>query len=78
MGKIWWSEMELFQRLLQLHRRSDAQLQQERKQWSAERAGLHARVEALEAELAAARAAGGAYGDDGAELGHFEVEPFVI
>ena len=24
MGKIWWSEMELFNRLLQLHRRAEA------------------------------------------------------
>ena len=30
LGKIWWSEMELFNRLLQVHRKSEAALQAER------------------------------------------------
>jgi hypothetical protein len=52
MGKIWWSEMELFQRLLQLHRRSSAALTQERRQWVDEKTSMQARIDDLEHELA--------------------------
>ena len=57
MGKIWWSEMELFQRLLQLNRRSEAQLQQERSAWASERAAMQSRMARLEEELAELRLA---------------------
>ena len=60
MGKIWWSEMELFQRLLQLQRRSHATLASERKARVDEKATMQARIEALEREVADLRA-GGAY-----------------
>ena len=50
MGKIWWSEMELFQRLLALRQQSEAAIRAERRGWAAERAELHARLAALERE----------------------------
>ena len=52
MGKIWWSEMELFQRLLQLHRQSRAALELERRQRARERDELHGRIDDLEREIA--------------------------
>ena len=51
MGKIWWSEMELFQRLLQLNRRSEALLTQERGEWASERSAMQSRIARLEEEL---------------------------
>ena len=56
MGKIWWSEMELFQRLLALHKRTDASLQRERKQHTEERTAMQARIDALEREVLELRA----------------------
>ena len=55
MGKIWWSEMELFNRLLQLARRSEAALQAEKESHHEEKAALEARVAELEAEVAMLR-----------------------
>jgi len=52
MGKIWWSEMELFQRLLQLHRQSRAQLDQEKAKRISEQESLYARIDELEREVA--------------------------
>jgi len=57
MGKIWWSEMELFQRLLHLHRRTQAAREQERSQWIGEREGIYARIAELEREASKLRAA---------------------
>jgi len=57
MGKIWWSEMELFQRLIHLHRRSHAALEQERSQRIGEREALYARIVVLEREISQHRAA---------------------
>ena len=49
MGKIWWSEMELFQRLLQL-RQADAQIvQREREAYQAEADMLRRQVEEMQA-----------------------------
>ena len=49
MGKIWWSEMELFQRLLQL-READAQIvQREREAYQAEADMLRRQVEEMQA-----------------------------
>ena len=49
MGKIWWSEMELFQRLLQL-READAQIvQREREAYQAEADMLRQQVEEMQA-----------------------------
>ena len=56
MGKIWWSEMELFQRLLQLHRRSAAKLKSERTSWQQERQSMQARIDALERQVAELKA----------------------
>mmetsp|Transcript_18685 Transcript_18685/g.38010 ORF Transcript_18685/g.38010 Transcript_18685/m.38010 type:complete len:147 (+) Transcript_18685:3-443(+) len=51
MGKIWWSEMELFQRLLQL-RQADAQLvEREREAHCAEAEMLRRKVEEMQAKL---------------------------
>jgi len=51
MGKIWWSEMELFQRLLQL-RQADAQIvQREREAYQAEADMLRRQVEEMQAKL---------------------------
>ena len=52
MGKIWWSEMELFQRLLQL-RQADAQLvRREREEHRAELDGLRRQVRQMQARVA--------------------------
>ena len=52
MGKIWWSEMELFQRLLQL-RQADAQLvRREREEHRAELDGLRRQVQQMQARVA--------------------------
>ena len=49
MGKIWWSEMELFQRLLQL-RQTDAQIvEHEREAYQAEADKLRRQVEEMQA-----------------------------
>jgi hypothetical protein len=49
MGKIWWSEMELFQRLLQL-RQTDAQIvEHEREAYQAEADMLRRQVEEMQA-----------------------------
>ena len=49
MGKIWWSEMELFQRLLQL-RQADAQIvQREREAHQAEADMLRRQVDEMQA-----------------------------
>ena len=56
MGKIWWSEMELFQRLLALHRCSDDTLHRERNQHAEERTAMQARIDALEREVLELRA----------------------
>ena len=55
MGKIWWSEMELFQRLLHLHRRSKATLDDERSRFARERAAMQQRISELEREVAELR-----------------------
>ena len=60
MGKIWWSEMELFNRLLQLARTSSQKLRSEREQRAEEKAAMQQRIDALEAELADLKAARGA------------------
>ena len=52
MGKIWWSEMELFQRMLSLHRRADQALQQERKERLDERQQMQHRIDELERQMA--------------------------
>lgn len=57
MGKIWWSEMELFQRLLALYRRSQSTLQRERAGFATERASMQERIDALEREVKELRAA---------------------
>lgn len=51
MGKIWWSEMELFQRLLLLHRRSVAALDAERASFRTERSAMQRRIDELEDEV---------------------------
>ena len=51
MGKIWWSEMELFQRLLQMRRDSDKARDEERAKHASEVEQLRQRVEELEAQL---------------------------
>ena len=58
MGKIWWSEMELFNRLLKMMRRKEAQLQAARAGRDEEKAMLEARVAELEAEVRALRGQG--------------------
>ena len=55
MGKIWWSEMELFNRLLQLARRSEASRVEEKQRAAEETAALKMRIRELELELRAAR-----------------------
>lgn len=55
MGKIWWSEMELFNRLLQLMRRSEQALKLERTRGVEEKASMQARIDELEAEVAMLR-----------------------
>ena len=50
-SQIWWSEMELFQRMLQLHRRSRAALESERTQFAEERSSMQARINDLEREV---------------------------
>ena len=57
MGKIWWSEMELFQRLLQLQRRSQAALDDERTRFARERTAMQQRIDELEREVAELRGA---------------------
>jgi len=52
MGKIWWSEMELFNRLLQLQRKSTQALRTEKAKHADETSELKARIAELEAELA--------------------------
>ena len=56
MGKIWWSEMELFQRLLSLHRRSAAKLATEQKERESERQTMQQRIAELEREVATLKA----------------------
>ena len=56
MGKIWWSEMELFNRLLQLHRKDQASVAVEKAKRLEETAALEARVKELEQEVAALKA----------------------
>jgi hypothetical protein len=56
MGKIWWSEMELFQRLLALHRRSDVALQTERKERLTERMQMQGRIDELQRQMAELKA----------------------
>uniref|UniRef100_A0A7S2GQS2 Uncharacterized protein n=1 Tax=Haptolina brevifila TaxID=156173 RepID=A0A7S2GQS2_9EUKA len=51
MGKIWWSEMELFQRLLQLYRRDHVALEDERTRFGLERAGYQGKIDNLQREL---------------------------
>jgi len=58
MGKIWWSEMELFQRLLQLYRRDRSSLEEERARSARERASMQGRIDELEREVERLRAEG--------------------
>ena len=51
MGKIWWSEMELFQRLLQLRHQSERDLASERERHASEREQLLRRIDELTAEV---------------------------
>ena len=51
MGKIWWSEMELFNRLLQLHRRSENTLKLERERHSVEVVQMQEQIDALQEEV---------------------------
>ena len=53
MGKIWWSEMELFQRLMHLRKSDAVQLQRERVHHEAERRSLQAEIDDLKTQLKA-------------------------
>ena len=67
MGKIWWSEMELFQRLLTLRRNSERARAEERRRHEAERAELIARIDELSERLAAMRSRGSVAADPAAD-----------
>ena len=51
MGKIWWSEMELFQRVLQMRATEQRKLKEERAARATERAALLAQIGELQAEV---------------------------
>ena len=59
MGKIWWSEMELFNRLLQLHRKSENTLKLERERHAVEKLQMQEHIEALQEELRMLKDGGG-------------------
>eukprot|EP00308_Calcidiscus_leptoporus_P018293 CAMPEP_0119370810 /NCGR_PEP_ID=MMETSP1334-20130426/17111_1 /TAXON_ID=127549 /ORGANISM="Calcidiscus leptoporus, Strain RCC1130" /LENGTH=192 /DNA_ID=CAMNT_0007387951 /DNA_START=96 /DNA_END=674 /DNA_ORIENTATION=+ len=55
MGKIWWSEMELFQRVLQLRKSEEEARELERMAFKTERDALRRQVADLEEQLRNAR-----------------------
>mmetsp|Transcript_42708 Transcript_42708/g.89225 ORF Transcript_42708/g.89225 Transcript_42708/m.89225 type:complete len:319 (+) Transcript_42708:178-1134(+) len=55
MGKIWWSEMELFQRMLQMRKSENAERARERQKHAEQMEAMLSQVEFLKAELAEAK-----------------------